>query len=146
MDTFTYYSMKKVLATILAFVYLSTSMGATIHLHYCMGKLASWGLIEHESKNCAQCGMVKKTSSPQYMATKMDCCKDEHKQIKTDKDQKLFPSEFFKYNSLSQAITLHESVISGVKILSAAIEHPNTNGPPLSGKLPLFIIYRNFRL
>jgi len=138
--------MKKVLATILAFVYLSTSMGATIHLHYCMGKLASWGLIDHESKNCAQCGMVKKTSSSQCMAAKMDCCKDEHKQIKTDKDQKLFPSEFFKCNSLSQAITLHESAISGVKILSPAAEHPNTNGPPLSGKQPLFIIYRNFRL
>ncbi len=44
--------MKKVLTTILAFVYLSTSMGATIHLHYCMGKLASWSLIDHESKNC----------------------------------------------------------------------------------------------
>ncbi len=54
--------MKKVLTTILAFVYLSTSMGATIHLHYCMGKLASWGLIDHESKNCTKCGMVKKTS------------------------------------------------------------------------------------
>src|SRR5450755_4151392 len=106
--------MKKVLATILVFIYLSTSMGATIHLHYCMGKLASWGLIDHESKNCAACGMVKKTStSSQCMSAKMDCCKDEHKQIKTDKDQKLFPSEFFKYNSLSQAITLHEAVVPG---------------------------------
>ena len=88
--------MKKVLATILAFVYLSTSMGATIHLHYCMGKLASWGLIDHDSKNCTKCGMVKKTPGSHFMAAKMDCCRDEHKQIKTDKDQKLFPAEFFK--------------------------------------------------
>ena len=138
--------MKKVLATILAFVYLSTSMGATIHLHYCMGKLASWGLIDHESKNCAQCGMMKKSSSSQCMAAKMDCCRDEHKQIKTDQDQKLFPSEFFKYNNLSQAITIHGSIIPGVKAFSPAIEYPNTNGPPLTGNLPLFIVYRNFRL
>src|SRR5664279_5304158 len=95
--------MKKVLTTILAFVYLSTSMGATIHLHYCMGKLASWGLINHESKHCAQCGMVKQKSSPQGMTAKMDCCRDEHKQIKTDKDQKIVPSELFKYNISIQA-------------------------------------------
>src|SRR5450432_582129 len=138
--------MKKVLATILAFVYLSTSMGATIHLHYCMGKLASWGLIDHESKKCAKCGMVKKTSSAHYIATKMDCCKDEHKLIKTDKDQKLFSSAFLKYNNLSQAISLIEPALQDVKALSISIEHPRANAPPLSGKLPLFVLYRNFRL
>jgi hypothetical protein len=138
--------MKKVLATILAFVYLSTSMGATIHLHYCMGKLASWGLIDHESKNCTQCGMVKATSGSHQMAVKMDCCRDEHKQIKTDKDQKLFPSEFFKYNNLSQVISLDEPVLQGIRAFTISIEYPNTNAPPLSGKLPLFVLYRNFRL
>jgi len=138
--------MKKVLATILAFVYLSTSMGATIHLHYCMGKLASWGLIDHNSKNCAQCGMVKKAQASQCMSSKTDCCKDEHKQIKTDKDQKLFPSEFFKYNNLSQAIALNEYALQGVRAFSVSIEYPRSNAPPLLGKLPLFVLYRNFRL
>jgi len=138
--------MKKVLATILAFVYLSTSMGATIHLHYCMGKLASWGLIDHESKNCPQCGMAKKTSASGCMAAKMDCCRDEHKQIKTDKDQKLFPSEFFKYSNLTQAITLHELAISDIKTFSPTIAYPNSNAPPILGNLPLFVLFRNFRL
>jgi hypothetical protein len=138
--------MKKVLATILAFVYLSSCMGATIHLHYCMGKLASWGLIDHESKNCPQCGMVKKTSSSQSLAAKMDCCRDEHKQIKTEKDQKLFPSEFFKYNNLSQAIALNGSVTQSINASSISIEYPNTNAPPLFDKLPRFILYRNFRI
>jgi hypothetical protein len=137
--------MKRILATILAFVYLSSSMGATIHLHYCMGKLASWSLIDHESKNCTQCGMVKKASS-QYVATQMDCCRDEHKQIKTDKDQKLIPSEFFKYNNFSQAVAPNEPALQSIRAFSISTEYPNTNAPPLSGKLPLFIIYRNFRL
>jgi hypothetical protein len=138
--------MKKILATILAFVYLSSSMGATIHLHYCMGKLASWGLIDHENKNCVQCGMVKKTLTPQCMAAKMGCCKDEHKQIKTDKDQKLFPSEFFKYNNLSNAIALNEPAIESIKAFSISIEYPNSNAPPLFDKLPRFIVFRNFRI
>jgi hypothetical protein len=137
---------KKVLVTILAFVYLYSSMGATIHLHYCMGKLASWGLINHETSTCPQCGMVKKTSASQCVAAKMDCCKDEHKQIKTDKDQKLSPSEFFKYNSLSQAIALDEQAIHNIKAFAISIQYPNTHAPPLIGKLPLFVLHRNFRI
>jgi hypothetical protein len=138
--------MKKVLATILAIVYLSSSVGATIHLHYCMGKLASWGLINHENKNCEGCGMVKNTTASHSMATKMDCCRDEHKQIKTDKDQKLFPSEFFKLNNLSQVIALHDPAIQSIKAFSISTEYPNTNAPPLLDKLPIFVLYHNFRL
>jgi hypothetical protein len=138
--------MKKVLATILAFVYLSSSLGATIHLHYCMGKLASWGLIDHESKKCPECGMVKKTSGPQCVAAKTDCCRDEHKQINTDKDQKLSPSEFYKYNNLSQDLALNELTIQNIKAFLISIEYPKTNAPPLLVKLPLFVLYRNFRL
>jgi hypothetical protein len=138
--------MKKVLVTILAFVYLSSSMGATVHLHYCMGKLASWGLIDHESKTCEQCGMVKMTHASQGMSAKMDCCKDEHKQIKTDKDQKLSPSEFFKYNNFSQAIAIEENAVTSARFSSLSIEYPNTNAPPLFDRLPRFILYRNFRL
>jgi hypothetical protein len=141
--------MKKVLATILACIYLSSSMGATIHLHYCMGKLASWGLINHESKNCARCGMIKKSPSSQNaqnMAAKMNCCRDEHKQIKTDSDQKLFSSEFFKYCDLSQGIALQESTTENIKAVSISIAYPNTNAPPLYFKLPRFILNCNFRI
>jgi hypothetical protein len=138
--------MKKVLATILAFVYLSSSMGATIHLHYCMGKLASWGLIYHNSKNCARCGMIKKIPSSQNVAAKMNCCRDEHKQIKTDSDQKLFYSEFFKYSDLSQAVALQEPGSENLKAVSIILAYPKTNAPPLNFNLPRFILNCNFRL
>jgi hypothetical protein len=138
--------MKKFLATILAFLYLSSSMGATIHLHYCMGKLASWGLIDHESKNCRQCGMVKQSASSHSTELKTECCRDEHKQIKTDKDQKLTPSEFLKYNSLAKAIALTEPALTSTGYFSACTEYPKTNAPPLIDHLPLFVLYRNFRI
>lgn len=138
--------MKKVLTTILALVYLSSSTGATIHLHYCMGRLASWGLFDHESNKCLQCGMAKKTTGPQGITAKAGCCRDEHKQIKTDKDQKLSPSGFFKYNNLSQAFAQYKPDIQSIKAISVAIEYPNINAPPLLGKLPLFVLYRNLRL
>jgi hypothetical protein len=138
--------MKKVLATILAFVYLSSSMGATIHLHYCMGKLASWGLIDHESKNCTRCGMLKKIPSSQNLAAKMNCCRDEHKQIKTDQDQKSFPSEFLTFHQLVPAIDFQDSSIENMKAFSVSIAHPNVNAPPLYLTVPRFILNRNFRL
>jgi hypothetical protein len=138
--------MKKVLVTILAFLYLSSSMGATIHLHYCMGKLASWGLIDHESKNCMQCGMVKKSASSHSAELKTECCRDEHKQIKTDKDQKLTPSEFLKYNSLAKALLSAEPALQSAGCFSVCTEYPNTNAPPLIGNPPLFVLYGNFRL
>jgi hypothetical protein len=138
--------MKKLLTSILALLYLSTSMGATVHLHYCMGKLASWGLIDHKSKNCTKCGMVKQDPASRWMTAKMGCCKDEHKQIKTENDQKLSLSEFFKYNILSQAPALNNRELHSIRAFSIATTFPNTNAPPLLDKLPLFTLYRNFRI
>ena len=100
--------MKKVLTTILAFVYLSTSMGATIHLHYCMGKLVSWGLISHDSKNCGICGMPKKADSRPCISAKMEGCKEEGNQGKTSEDQKIVSSgwQFIRLFSAPVVINL----------------------------------------
>jgi len=145
-NTFVCCQMKKIAATILAFIYLSTSMGATIHLHYCMGKLASWGMIDHASKHCTTCGMLKKTTPAHGVTAGMNCCKDEHKQIKTDNDQKLSLSESYQYNVFSPCVSMSAPGLHDLRLFSAAIEYPNTHAPPLSGNLPLFIVYRNFRL
>jgi hypothetical protein len=53
-------TMKKLFVAILAILYLSTSTGATLHVHYCMGRLAGWGLGHNNSKTCGKCGMEKR--------------------------------------------------------------------------------------
>ena len=137
--------MKKFFVSILAFLYLSTSMGATLHLHYCMGKLISWGLINHESANCDFCGMPKKMSG-ENPGIKKGCCRDEHKEIKSNKDQKLTPSEF-------QYIKLFTGGTAGVlrflpelNEFSAALEIPSVHAPPLVAKKAIFLLNRNFRI
>ena len=65
--------MKKFVTAILAVLYLGTSTGATVHMHYCMGKLADWGLGHNKSKTCGNCGMEKSEEKDN------GCCKDEHK-------------------------------------------------------------------
>jgi len=138
--------MKRFLATILACVYLSTSIGATVHLHYCMGKLMSWGLIDNDGKNCATCGMAKKTDNANCVSAKMGCCKDEHKEIKTDKDQKLAPSEYQTLTFFTGAVADTNHELPDFSIYSIAIAYPNINAPPSTGKVPVYLLNRNFRI
>ena len=63
--------MKKVFATILALIYFITSTGATVNIHYCMGKLYAVDLVA--TTKCGKCGMEN---------DKGGCCKDEIKTVK----------------------------------------------------------------
>src|SRR5688500_1465038 len=74
--------MKKLIIPILALFYLSMSVGATVHMHFCMGKLVEWGLSHNDSESCGACGMKKSDEKEN------GCCKDESKAIKLDTDQK----------------------------------------------------------
>lgn len=72
--------MKKIIVAILALLYITTSTGATIHMHYCMGELADWGIGRNDSKTCGKCGMDKSDEKDN------GCCKDEQKEIKLKTD------------------------------------------------------------
>jgi hypothetical protein len=78
---------KKLLVTILALIYLGSSTGAVMHLHYCMGKLAETSFSKNTNPTCGKCGM--KTS-----LKKTGCCKDETKFVKNEQDQKASLSQF----------------------------------------------------
>ena len=70
------------------FVYGTTTVGATVHLHFCMNKFISWNFTETENKTCGKCGMKES-------ATKKGCCKDEVKQLKIDNDYQKSTVESF---------------------------------------------------
>lgn len=75
--------MKKVFVIILSILYLGTTSGASIHLHYCMDKLVSMSLLAGEEGKCSKCGMDKAEGK------KKSCCNDEQKQVKVDEEQKV---------------------------------------------------------
>jgi hypothetical protein len=137
--------MKRILTAILAFLYLSTSMGATIHLHYCMGKLISWDLSNHESKTCALCGMEKEKGMKDDHSSNKNCCRDEHKTIKADRDQKVDQNEFrFTTISSDPLIVYYQESAPGIP--SIAIQSPKANSPPPLSRQPIFLLNRNFRI
>ncbi|PUZ26986.1 hypothetical protein GA0116948_104254 [Chitinophaga costaii] len=70
--------MKKALLLLWIIFYLGTASGATVHLHYCMGKIIGWGLREaRPSATCPSCGMHKKPGN--------NCCGDVPQCTSTEK-------------------------------------------------------------
>lgn len=80
--------MRKFLVAISAFLYITTSTGATLHMHYCMGKFIDWSLGQNNSKYCSSCGMEEADQNDK------GCCKDESKFLKNSTDQKIMESVF----------------------------------------------------
>ena len=138
--------MKKFLLTILSLVYLSTSMGATVHLHYCMGKLFSWSLVDKDSKICGECGMPKDGTSGHCMSFKDGCCKDSNAHFQLDKDQKTTEAAY-TFSALSfAALPMAATTLQENYVVSYITGYPTTNAPPEPDKVPVFIRNCTFRI
>jgi hypothetical protein len=138
--------MKRILATILVFLYLSTLLGNTIHMRYCMGKLISWGFIGYESKSCSSCGMQKIGKIQDGLSANRNCCRDEHKTLKTGSEQTAIQSEL-RYDSFSSDLAIVcFQVLIPLAVSNIAIANPGTHAPPLISGQPVFLLNRNFRI
>ena len=121
--------MRKLIASIIAILYLTASSGASVYAHYCMDKLVGVNLVQSTTTSCENCGMEKSVGK------KSDCCKDQHKLIKLDNDQKANEAAFQLPVLLGQAITITYADNYIVHYPSSVTEeHPNSNSPPLSGR------------
>ncbi len=131
--------MKKVVLTILAFTYLAVSSGATINLHYCMGRLISWDLSPTQQSTCDNCGMEKNVH-------KKGCCKDEKKVLQIEKDQKAAEQAYQFAAVSSEAIITTYAALPAVPVSSVVIGQPSDHAPPRPGNLPVFLLNCNFRI
>ena len=125
--------MKKILLTILAFVYLVTTTGAALNLHYCMGKLSSVDL--RKSDKCSRCGMKN-----------MDgCCKDEYKVIKLQGDHQLAINHI---QFLSPFILIEHNFFTANTSLPVVASSINifNNSPPGSSGRSICILNSVFRV
>ena len=130
--------MKKFAAAILAIFYLSTSTGANIHMHYCMGEMADWGLGHNKSKTCGNCGMEKSSEKDN------GCCKDEHKFVKNTTDQKIVESSLQFTEIFGNSIVPDYPELSSIKLSSLTEENPVSNAPPRSSGIAVYILNRTF--
>jgi len=132
--------MKRFLVTILAILYMAGAMGATVHLHYCMDKLAGVSLLHGDNDRCGRCGMKNDDR-------KKVCCKDEHKTFKTSAHQLIKASVDVTHCSFAVLPSFtgffYPHPISCVYVNELA----QTHAPPsLWRTCPIYIQVRNFRI
>lgn len=72
--------MKRLLSGILILIYLTTSLGMTFTMHYCMGKVSN-----------TECGIVDILHSCTHSPKESHCCSTETQLIKLTLDQKDTP-------------------------------------------------------
>jgi hypothetical protein len=130
---------RKACAFILAVFYLSFSIGATLHQHYCMGELVGTSLFSLQDDECGKCGMEKHTEASK------DCCKDVSTTIKTD-DSHTFSQTVFDFHSSIYTLPATYIVDANLNIPETQTENLyRAHSPPLL-KHPLFLQFRNFRI
>ncbi len=130
--------MKKILIAIIAFLYITATTGATVHLHYCMGKQADWNLVKTKSKTCSKCGMEKTATEDN------GCCKDEIKFIKDNSAQKITETGFNVLQSIIVALPPSFIEISWVDYPSTSNSILLTHSPPLLKSVAVYILNCTF--
>ncbi len=117
----------------MSFLYISTSVGATVHVHYCMGKLAGWEIGIVDSATCGKCGMQKSSQKNQ------GCCNDETKLIQNNADQQLSVSSFQITQFTTAAIPVLFFELPPVKIFSTTLNRHGNHSPPESAAVAVYI-------
>jgi len=124
---------RKIIVVILALVYISSSTGAMLHLHYCMGKIVDWDLGQKKSKICSGCGMKKDDRANNR------CCKDEHKFIKNVTDQKITESGFQLIRLISEVFPTSFDEILHNNFSTLKEENPISHAPPRSSGVAVYV-------
>ena len=127
--------MKKILVSIFAVFYLASSVGATVHLHYCMDKFINWSLLKGGEK-CNKCGMEKDGG----------CCKDENKFVKNNIDQKLAESSIQLIQVAAVAMPVTFVCTSDYYFTSIIQENLQSHAPPRNSGVGIYILNSVFRL
>jgi hypothetical protein len=125
--------MKKLIVAIVALLYISTSTGAPLYLHYCMGNPAGWGFGDNNSKTCGGCGMEKSEEKDN------GCCKDEHTFLKNDSDQKVTTIGFQMIQLLAVVLPVSSIEMSITDFLSITEENPVNHAPPRTIGVAVYI-------
>ena len=124
--------MKRLLVFILAIIYLVTTTGTTMHMHFCMGKLADLSLwSKHESKTCGKCG-IDKSEMPN------GCCSDEEEQLKIKDDQNAAVVAY-QFAPISDAEPIHYSgLLHHLFIIESADLLPQSHAPPEFSSIAIY--------
>jgi hypothetical protein len=133
--------MKKLFITIVSILYLAASTGATMHMHYCMGRLADTGFFEQEGGHCSLCGMEKSGNADN------GCCTDQQETIKISIDQQFSTASIFHFEQPFSLLEITETGYQPQLLLVSGDKVPAvSNAPPRSPQVPPYLMNCLFRI
>ncbi len=124
--------MKKFLAILLIGLYITTTSGVVLSIHYCMGEVSGVAIGHTQSNNCATCGMDNQ-----------GCCHDDFKVVKVSDNHQapLMADDLQKFFvPAPEPVTHHFSYLP----LRSGSYHYQAHAPPSPGSLN--ILYCVFRI
>jgi hypothetical protein len=126
---------KKIVVIFLMLIYGSATMGATVHLHYCMNELVGWSLWHSDKEECGRCGMKE---------DKTGCCKDEHKHFKLKTDHKKAVTTALITFNLTPAIITPIPDLNFQVLVKDTENYSTCHAPPDISDLKLHILHSVF--
>ncbi|HWB25520.1 MAG TPA: hypothetical protein VG738_08560 [Chitinophagaceae bacterium] len=122
---------KKAVVICLMLLYGSATIGATVHIHYCMNRVTGSSIWNDNSNACTNCGMPKNKSH--------GCCHDECKQLKLCADQQLSSTSCTLSNGLQQATVPYYCNNAGFRLPPVVIVTTISYTPPGKNRQSLYI-------
>lgn len=132
--------MKRFLVSILCILYMASATGATVSVHFCMGKELGVGFSHSHDERCAQCGMKKSKSN--------GCCKDVHKTYKAAEHQQAKAVSDVPFNHAPLPLVVLHQYPTIVHVYAAPQRaYSLAHSPPSFWRTcPIYKQVRNFRI
>ena len=128
---------KRVVVLSLLLVYLSTTVGFALSLHFCGTKISDIRINQSTKKPCCS----KETD------TKPDkCCDDKHIKIKVSDQQQTIQSTKIPVVCDLELLIVGQDQRSAIFTLGTSASQMSYCGPPLASKIPLTIQNCIFRI
>ncbi len=125
--------MKKIGIAILALLFISSSTGTELYMHYCMDKLADWGFGHNNLKTCTGCGIEKSKTENN------GCCKDEHTFLKNNTDQEIAETGFELAQVVAVALPVSFIETAPVDFHSVTEVNPANHAPPRNSGVAVYL-------
>ena len=127
--------MKKLFLYLLSFIFIITSSGVMVNMHYCMGKLAgtSMSWVSNSPKKCGKCGMEKSKKKGK------GCCHDSKKLIKNVVDQNIANSLFNIDHQLALLPNSSDFETVSIVVSDNAKQSNYSHAPPDQLGVPIYI-------
>lgn len=126
--------MKKLLTLLIMLVYGFASIGATLHLHYCCGKLDKVSFSTTHNKDCPNKGKAFKR-----------CCESKKVDVKLKADHEPVAKWIASQKALSSALPKAIYIVS-IQLRQATVSVFTTGPPTPRSSVPLFIRNCVFRI